>query len=63
MRKVQEFAVYRGDEFLVVGTAEECNKFMGWKNPRQVYTMATPSRRKRTKKPDEGIIAIRLEND
>lgn len=41
------YAVYRGDEFVYVGTAEECAVFMGWKNKKVTTNYASPSVKKK----------------
>ena len=58
---IHEYAVYRGDELIVVGTAKECAEYMGVKeNTIRVY--ASPRRRERAIKTG-GTYAIKLEDD
>ncbi|ADC52171.1 MULTISPECIES: hypothetical protein [Alkalihalophilus] len=65
MRFVNEYAVYKGDEFLVLGTAEECAKqlnvsadYIKW------LTMPTAKRRvEKSKNPEKCMVAIRLEDE
>lgn len=57
-----DFAVYRGEELLIVGTAAECAEFLKVK-PDTVKYYATPTWAKRyetRKKPDKCLIAVKL---
>ena len=58
-----EYAVYRGDDFLFVGTAAECANFMGWKNAKQTNWYASPTGLKRAenKKNGEGIFVVKVD--
>jgi hypothetical protein len=56
------FAVYRGDEFVDVGTAEEIAKRLGCK-PGTIRFYASPSYKARLKDRDKRLIAIRIEED
>jgi len=56
------FALYRGDEFVDVGTAEEIAKRLGCK-PDTIRFYATPSYQARLKDRDKRLIAIRIEED
>ena len=56
------FALYRGDEFVDVGTAEEIAKRLGCK-PDTIRFYATPSYQKRLKDGDNLLIAVRIEED
>jgi len=61
---VDEFAVYRGDTLLVIGTAVECAAFMGWKNPAQTLMYSSPSwHNRKVKNPNKAIVTIRIEED
>lgn len=61
----KEYAVYRGDELLAIGTAEDCAKklkvtarYIGW--------LVTPTAAKRlaqVKDPNKRLTGIRLEDD
>lgn len=46
-KSLSHYAVYRGDEFVYVGTAEECAVFMGWKNKKVTTNYASPSVKKK----------------
>lgn len=56
------FALYRGDEFVDVGTAEEIAKRLGCK-PDTIRFYATPSYQARLKDRDKRLIAVRIEED
>lgn len=56
-----DYAVYKGDELIVVGTAEECAEFMGVTKA-YIQALATPKRRKRSMEKG-GTYAIKLEDD
>lgn len=63
-RKNDLYAVYRGDDMLVMGTAKECAEFMGWKGgaaTTRYYT--TPSVRSSQEKRRNAIIVEWLEDD
>lgn len=51
-----EYAVYRGDDLIVMGTATECAEFLGVKK-HTIYWYASPSAENRVTK------AIRLDDD
>ena len=54
-KSLSQYAVYRGDEFVYVGTAEECAVFMGWKNKKVTTNYASPSvKKKLAKRADYG---------
>ena len=61
----QEYAVYKGEELLVVGTARECAQEVGVKEA-TIRWSTTPTARKRTekrKKQDKCRVVVKLEND
>ena len=61
-----EYAVYRSDELLVVGTARECADFMGWKNSKttQYYTSPAYQRKVAKRKNARNYITVtKLEDD
>ena len=61
---MNEFAVYRGEELLVMGTAKECAEFLNIK-PKTVKYYSTPTWRKRyegRKKPEKCLIAVKLDD-
>ena len=53
-----EFALYRGDELLVVGTADEVIDFMGWKKRNTLWFLCSPAYKKRIK--GEALVAYRI---
>ena len=62
MKAKRDFAVYRGDEFVTVGTQEEVARELGVK-PSTVYFWSTPTYNKRLKKDSKALVSIRLEDD
>jgi hypothetical protein len=57
-----EYAVYQGEELLVIGTAKECAAYLGIK-PESVKWMTTPSAQKRIaqrKRPDKARTVIKI---
>jgi len=63
MRKQCEYAVYRGEEFITLGTAIECAAFMGWKKAKNTQFFASPTYRNRIKDDGNGLVVIKLEDD
>lgn len=62
---MSEFAVYKGDELISVGTAKECAEHMGV-TPKYIRWMTTPTGQKRLasrKHPERCTYAVRLEDD
>ena len=55
-----EYALYKGDEFITLGTIKEIAKFLGV-SERTVHFYATPTYMKRNK--DNHYIVIRIEDD
>lgn len=53
---VKEYAIYRGDDLIVMGTATECAEFLGVKK-HTIYWYASPSAENRVTR------AIRLDDD
>ncbi len=61
-RRHIEYALYKGDEFLDIGTAEQLgSKFDLSANTVKYY--ASNAHLERLKKKDDGIVAVRLEGD
>lgn len=61
-QKGHEYAVYRGDELIVIGTADECAEFMGVTR-NYVIRLATPAVLKRVEKsknPEKMMIGVKL---
>ncbi len=52
------YAIYKGDEFIVQGTKEECAKFLGIKSV-TIEFYSTPTWKKRNKDKD-GFIVLRM---
>jgi hypothetical protein len=62
---LKEYAVYKGDEFICVGTVKECAERLGIK-PDTVYYYTSPKYKKimeKGKNPQNYIIVIKLEED
>ena len=59
-KKLREYAVYRGDELICVGTAKECAEELGVK-VNTIYWMSNPAYHKRAK--ENWTIVTRLEDD
>ena len=60
------FAVYKGDDLIVVGTADEVVEFMGWKNRGTLWRLCSPSYKKKveTRLTVTGaLVAYRLEDE
>lgn len=59
-----EYAVYKGDELLALGTDEQCSKLLDI-SPQSVRFMASEAHKRRVaklKNPEEARIAIKLED-
>jgi len=57
-----EYALYRGDEFVAVGTARELARKRGVK-PSTIRFMASPAYRRRDSGRGARVVAYRLEDD
>lgn len=57
---MNEYAMYKGDKLLYIGTSEELAKNHGVKRD-TIYHFATPSYRKRRKNPENALTVIRLD--
>lgn len=60
-----EYAVYKGDDLICMGTAVECAEHMGV-TPAYIQWMTTPTGKKRLaarKRPERCTSAVRLEDD
>jgi K+/H+ antiporter YhaU regulatory subunit KhtT len=65
MAKAKEYAIYKGDELLVIGTAEECAKKLNVKKE-YIYWLTKPTAQKRLAKrkdPDKCMVGIRLDDE
>ena len=59
---MREYAVYKGDELLVIGTRQECADALSVK-PSTITFYSSNAHRKRGNDSDDRIIAIKLEDD
>lgn len=59
---MKEYALYRGDEFITLGTREYLAEYLGVK-PETITFWATPTHRKRIKNEDKCLIVIKIEDD
>ena len=57
-----DFAIYKGDEFLFVGTKYECAAYMGMR-AEDIQYYSTPAMFKRNSAKENAIIIIRLERN
>lgn len=61
----REFAVYKGDEFICMGTAKECAAVLNVQ-PKTISWLTTPTAKKRLAKrkdPDSALIDIVIDLD
>lgn len=61
----KEYAVYKGEDLIVMGTAEECADYMGV-TPEYIYWMTTPVGKRRLanrKRPERCTTAVLLDVD
>lgn len=58
------YAIYRGDEFVFMGTADECAEEFNVK-PQTIKWMTTPAAKRRYEKHKNynGITAVKVEDD
>lgn len=61
MRKPVEYALYKGDDFINIGTPEELAKFIGVK-VRTIYFYATDIYIKRNENNPKRYIVFKLDN-
>lgn len=62
---MKEYAVYKGEELIVIGSVKECAEFMGVK-PDYIYWMTTPTAKRRhaaRANTDRCTTAIKLQED
>ena len=62
MKNTKEYAVYKGDELLVIGTRQECADALSVK-PSTITFYSSNAHRKRGNDSNDRIIAIKLEDD
>ena len=62
--KVYDYAIYRGDEFIFLGTLEECCNFTGM-DKEKVRSLCTPSHVKKVDAIENGkaLVGVRLERE
>lgn len=60
--KLNEYALYRGDEFIAIGTAQELSKLMNVK-VETITFWSTPTYHKRIKNHNVATIVIKLERE
>lgn len=56
---MREYAIYKGDEFITIGTAKECAKELGVKSE-TIRWLSTPAAKKRQGK--NSLIVVKMEN-
>ncbi|SDM17897.1 hypothetical protein [Bacillus sp. OK048] len=65
-RKQSDFAVYRGEEFQFIGSADECAEFLGVKK-NIIYLFSSPSYQKKVANPKRNretyITVIKLDEE
>ena len=62
---MKEYAVYKGEELLIIGTAKECAAYLNIK-PESVQWLSTPSAKARLEKrknPNKCKVCIKLNDD
>lgn len=65
MKATKEYAVYKGDDLIVIGTAQECADFMKVK-PSYIIWMTMPTAKRRLasrKRPERCTTAEVVEDD
>lgn len=62
MKVIPEFAVYRGDDFITLGTANECAKQLGV-TAQSIKFYASPTYKNRNKDGGNSLVVIRLEDE
>lgn len=63
VKQPEEYAVYKGDDLIVLGTAKECADFMNV-SKKYIVWLATPQAKKvinERKNPENATIAIKLD--
>ena len=61
MKTKRDYAVYRGDEFVTVGTQAEVARELGVK-PDTIYFWSTPTYNNRLKEGSKALTAFKLED-
>lgn len=57
---MKEYALYKGDDFIMIGSLEELASYLGVKES-SVYFYSMPAYRKRN--GDNALVVIRIEDD
>lgn len=57
----QIYAIYKGDEFLFVGTKSECAAYLGVSLD-TIYFYSTPAHWKRREKSNNALLTIKLDD-
>nr|WP_249310053.1 hypothetical protein [Bacillus sp. FJAT-49736] len=64
MRKKNEYAVYKGDSFICLGTMEQCAAYLGVKESSiKFYTSSAYKRRGAKRKDPNRLIVFKIEDD
>jgi hypothetical protein len=61
----KEYAVYKGDNFMYIGTSKECAEFLGVQT-NTIFFYASKAYKKRlekTKNPQDPVIVIKIEDE
>ena len=62
MKKIKEYALYKGDKFLMIGTIDEIAKAYNIK-PDTVKFYGTPTYKKRRQNSEDYLILVDIEDD
>ena len=57
-RPLKEYAIYQGDTFIMIGTADECAKELNV-SKETIYYYSTPSHKKRAK--ETHMVSVKLD--
>ena len=57
---MREYAVYKGEEFITIGTADECAKELGVKSE-TIRWLSTPTAQKR--QGENSLVVVKMENE
>lgn len=61
-RTIRDYALYRGDDLLMVGTVNEIASYLGIQ-PKSVYFLSYPSYHKRCEGSQVRILVVPIEDD
>ncbi|WP_026572484.1 hypothetical protein [Bacillus sp. UNC438CL73TsuS30] len=64
-RATKEYAVYKGDELLVIGTARECAEALGVQRETIIYYMSAAYQRRLSKRKDtkNALVTVPLDDE